>query len=244
MPCPSPVVLDQYLLTPSSVAAREHIESCESCRARLAQLRDQDERFVRFTLPETLDAVIDAAAPKRWSRRLVWLLPAVAAAAALLVVMVQRPAPAPGYLALKGDALTMHLFVEAPKGARELSEGERVGADARVRATIQINRPCWLWLLSVDAAGQVSRLYPLDDDGGRRIGASGPIPGGAQLDGLAGPERLIAVCAPEPLSWAVLDASARRTFREASSHRVRSIRLLEGLPEGTLQASTLLEKAP
>jgi hypothetical protein len=116
-----------------------------------------------------------------------------------------------------------------------------VRADAALRFRVRLPRPCHLWILSVDAQGQVSRLFPTEGDGGALAVGLIELPGGAVLDGRPGPERILAVCTPRPHLYAPLERAAQvATARGAGA--VRAVRVVPGLPDGTDQASVLLEK--
>jgi hypothetical protein len=112
--------------------------------------------------------------------------------------------------------------------------GARARADAQGCAA--------LWLLSVDGAGQVTRLHPATGDAAPPP-AGGELPGGAVLDGQAGPERLYAVCSAGPLAWQEVEGAARAAAG-GGEERVRAGATLEGLPTGTTQTTLLLEKRP
>jgi hypothetical protein len=99
---------------------------------------------------------------------------------------------------------------------------------------------CFLWILSVDAKGQVSRIYPPKGVPPEARGA-GTVPGGAVLDGEPGPERLFAVCAPPAMAWGEVRAAAPAA---AGPDDVRGARALGGPLAGAMQATLLVEKRP
>jgi hypothetical protein len=119
-----------------------------------------------------------------------------------------------------------------------------VPAGSALRFRVRVARPCHLWLLSVDARGQVSRLYPTAGDGGATVERSADLPGGAVLDGQPGPERIIALCAPTPLGWARAEAAVRASLGPTGAESVRRAAPISGLPAETTQDSLLLEKKP
>jgi hypothetical protein len=247
--CPSDLALEKLLLDPGRSAARAHADACPRCAARLAEMRRQGEDFLRFVYPATVQAVEEAAAARsplsrdRWTR---WLSPLPALVTAAAILILARPTEPPdGYLGAKGGgALGLTVFVAGGAEARAARDGERVPAAAPLRFRVRVDRPCHLWLASVDGAGQVSRLLPAEGDGGLRLdGRQADLPGGAVLDGLPGPERILAVCAAAPLPWRAVEAAAR-SVSAGGPAAVRAAGPLPGLPTGTAQASLLLEKAP
>jgi hypothetical protein len=98
-------------------------------------------------------------------------------------------------------------------------------------------------VVSVDAAGQVSRLFPQEGEGGFELQKISVLPGGAVLDGQAGPERFLALCTPVAVPYARVEAAARTAMAGGAS-TVRSVRSVPGMPAGTTQDSILLEKRP
>jgi hypothetical protein len=111
-----------------------------------------------------------------------------------------------------------------------------------MRFRIQVTRdPCHLWIVSVDAAGQVSRLFPIQGDGGALVATRFEVPGGAVLDGKAGPERVFAICTRQPIFYAGVERAVQAATARGEAG-VRTVRAVPGLPDGTAQASILLEK--
>lgn len=237
--CPSDLRLEAHLLAPPTSGLAPHIEACARCRERLAAMEREGEEFRRFVYPATVDAVADAARPRRrfrWS--LLLPAPAALAAAAALVLLL----PWDEETQTKGD-LGFAVFAATGEGARPVTDGGRVPADAAVRFRVQPAGPCRLWVASVDGGGEVSRLYPPGKGGSGAEIPAGPaeLPGGAILDGKPGPERFYAVCVPDGVAWpdvvrAVADAAGK------GPEAVRAPGGLRGLPPGTSVASLLVEK--
>jgi hypothetical protein len=228
--CPSDPVLESFLLEPGRADTGAHVDSCARCQARLAAMREQGEEFRRFVFPATVEAVEDAARRRR--PRLAFLFAPVGAfaalAAALLVfVRVQGGGgPPPDYVGAKGSDVHFVAFVSADGGVRALEDGAVVPPSAALRFQVSAKQGCYLWIMSVDAKGQVSRLYPPK--------GTPPTP--------PGPERLYAVCAPPAMAW-----SEVRRAAEAPSTGPESVRAARALGEplaGALQSTLLLEKRP
>jgi hypothetical protein len=93
-----------------------------------------------------------------------------------------------------------------------------------------------LWIFSLDEHSQVSRLFP-PEGAPPLVTAEMTLPGGATLDGVAGAERVFAVCSPQPLDF---EAIAAQAARSGATVRVTTTVLLDD----TIQGSLLLEKAP
>jgi hypothetical protein len=194
--------------------------------------------FDRSVYPETVDAVIDRherRPPIRW----VWLTP-VPILAALALVVFHRPGPRPGYLGERGAVLPFQVLVAGPDGATALSEGAQVPAGTALRFDVSPVRPCWMMVVSLDHSGQVSKLFPADTDSAW-VTSGGALPGGARLDGEAGPERFFGLCAPSRLAFRDV-ARVLQGQHPAGDAAVRDTHVLNGLAADVLQSTVLLEK--
>lgn len=245
---PSELALERHLLDPAASPVRDHVGGCQRCSARLAEMKRQGEEFLQFVFPATVEKVEDAA--EKASRRFSWLqifapVSAVAAAAALFLLVQPAGDGFPAdYDGIKGSGgLGLSVFVNRPAGVHCAQEGEPVSAADQIRFRVDLTRkqPCHLWILSVDAAGQVSRLFPTSGDGGAMVATRYEIPGGAVLDGKPGPERVFAICTREPAFYAAVERAVQAATARGET-AVRGVRTLVDLPEGTAQASVLLEK--
>jgi hypothetical protein len=245
--CPSELALEAHLLEPERSEVAPHLASCARCQARLAEMEKEGEDFRRFVFPATVEKIEEAAVRGRRTSLRSWLVPfaGLAAAAIAAVVVFRLPgapeAPDADYVGTKGG-LALAVFVRNDTGAAAVADGAQVPAAAWVRFKVQPAKECRLWIASVDGAGQVSRLYPLSGEAARVSGAT-EVPASVHLDGVAGPERIYAVCAPQPLAWPDLE----RVLVGAAgggAEKVRAAHALPGLPSGTTQTTLLLEKRP
>jgi hypothetical protein len=242
--CASELALEAHLFDPVRSPLGSHVESCGSCRARLARMEQEGEEFRRFVHPRTVARLVAAKEPERsgWRRALAAVLPVAGLAAAAAMLLV-TPRPPADYLGAKGTALSMQVWAGSVEGAREVADGEPVPADALLRFRVAAGQPCLLWLVSVDGRGEVSRLFPAQGDAPASVKGGTILPGGAALDGLAGPERLYAICSPAPVSLAEVEQSVRGAI-SGGADALRRGPTLPGLPAGTAQATLLVEKVP
>ncbi|HTP51453.1 MAG TPA: DUF4384 domain-containing protein [Anaeromyxobacteraceae bacterium] len=238
--CPSDLKLEFHLLDPASSGLANHLAGCPSCRERLERMAGEGEEFRRFVYPATVDAVVRAVRRRGTLR---WLPALVPLAAAAGLAFFFWPSPPSDYLGVKGDGLGLVVYMAGPDGARPVGDRESVPAAAALRFQVHPVLPCRLWIVSVDAAGQVSRLFPATGEGGARVDRPSALPGGAVLDGRRGPERIYAVCSPQPLSYQALEGLCRAAAA-GGEEAVRRAGGLPGLPSGAAQASLLLEKQP
>jgi len=206
-------------------------------------MAQEGERFRRDVFPRAVVAVRDAAESvgRRWWRR-PWVLPALGLAIASMVLLLVAHPSSPGddYVGIKGG-LGLTVYVDLPGGSQPAGDGARVPASAALRFALRIRGPCHPWIASVDASGAVSQLFPPPGSASPELERSGPLPGGALLDGKPGPERVYALCAPGPLPWEMVRTAVARAG-ESGESGVRNAGALEGLPKDVPQSTLLLEK--
>jgi len=242
--CPSDLELERVLREPRRGAA--HVFGCPRCGERLAELRRLGEEFERRVFPATVEAVVAGAARPARFRAGPWLAPLAAAAVAAGVALIRTGGPPASYLGTKGPALDLVAYARGADGTQVLADGAQVPSGAGLRFRVRSAHACRLWIVSADAAGQVSSIYPATGTQGAELPAGEPvtIPGGATLDGRSGPERFFAVCgAGAPLSREEVERAARAIG--PGEERIRAARSLPGLPPGVAaQATLLVEKRP
>ena len=242
--CPSDLALEKFLLAPEESSQKGHVDFCASCQARLAEMKRQGEEFMQFVFPATVDAIEAAAERKRFDFAR-WFAPIPALAAAAAIVIMASPTELPeDQVTLKGGGgLGLAVFTQGAAGAVLAHDGQAVPANASLRFKVRPTKPCRLWVVSVDASGEVSRLFPTQGDEGYDLAHTNELPGGAVLDGQPGPERIMAFCAPSPVPFTRV-ASAISAAASASPETVRHLKAVPGLPAGTTIDSVLLEKKP
>lgn len=244
--CPSDLALEAHLLAPATSALGPHLASCSRCTARLATMERQGADFRRIVCPATIERIEEAAG--RRSRRFWLLAPVPALAAAALAVFLLRPAgPNVGpddETQLKGvtGGLGLTIFAKGDSGARPLFDGARLSSRAVVRFRVRSAEPCRLYVFSVDAAGQVSKLHPAAAGPAEITPGAHDVEGGAALDGKPGPERFYAICAGT-LPWPEI-AGLARAAAGGGPEALRRGEALSGAAAKLAQASVLVEKDP
>lgn len=243
--CPSDLALERLLLGRAEPGVNAHAENCPDCEARLAAMRRAGEDFRRSVYPPSLERVERAAERAPFRRVLFALLPApILAAAAVAVVLAIRP-PLPQYLGVKGgDGIGLSLFAPGSAAPRLLADGAEVGLNAALRFRLRTAQACRVFLVSVDASGEVSRLDGGGADGLLLAPGQHDLPGGVELGGAPGPERFFAVCAPDRAVSSADVERAAHAIGSGGAAGVRRGRVLRGLPAGTSQTTQLLEKRP
>jgi hypothetical protein len=237
--CPSELSLERHLLEPATSPIRQHVAACDRCAVRLEEMRAQGEHFLQFVFPATVAAIEAAARPR--SRLGGWLRLGLAlAVAAGLVVLVRHAGPPEDGLG-SGSGLGLAVLVQEAGTVRAVRDGGAVVAAAELRFRVRTSSDCRLWILALDASGEVSRLYPGEGTGGAAVHGTVEIPAGVVLDGRAGPQRLYAVCTPGPSRWRAL-APQLKGAPGSGEALVRARPDVARLPAGTLLASVLVEK--
>jgi hypothetical protein len=157
------------------------------------------------------------------TRRRLWVrragVAASVAVAAMLVVALGRPRllPPTGEERLKGERLTLGVYVRRGDGAVVVaSSPAEVAPRDHIRFEVTTARPGHLCIVGVDGAGAVTP-YVADGERLRTVGRGRQvIDGSIELDDTPGAERLIAVlCADERPTREVLEA-ARTALQKAN----------------------------
>lgn len=241
--CPSDLALERHLLEPETSPLRSHLAGCASCKARLEEMGRQAETFHQYVHPATVAAVEAAVAShRRWRLRWLVLGPALAVVMAAVLFLVRPAGPPPDDDGATGG-LGLTVFVEEGASVRAVRSGEAVGAAAALRFRVQVASACRLWILSLDSTGEFTRLYPGEGTGGAAVSGAVGIPGGATLDGQAGPARIVAICTPGPAKWRALAAQLKGGVSVLAGEAfVRARPNAAALPAGARLASVLLEK--
>jgi len=243
--CPSDLALEAHQLDPARSPVADHVRACARCAGRLEQMRAEGEDFSLLVFPRTVAAVEAAAARRAWWRRPIALLPLPALAGLAAVLLWLRPGgmPPEGYVGVKGGGgLGLTLFTPGPAGVTAVPDRGEIRSGASLRFRIHSDADCHLRILSIDATGAVSRLYPAPGEEPRGFVTAGEhdLPGGAILDRNPGPERVFAFCSPHTSAWGMVEGLVRHGTARPASVRRPSLEV----PRGTAWTTLLLEKGP
>jgi hypothetical protein len=185
-------LLERYLageLTGEALARVEKAlaESSEE-RARVDALRADAAAFLIKHPPGPIAARLEP--PRRsWFQ---WLVPALAAVAALVVAVVFLR-PVEDDVTTKG-AMAFTAFRLSSDGAvQELTPNAKVKAGDRVRFSVKVPSDGFLAVVSRDGAGNASVYFPSSSTVSARHGATALLPDAIELDGVLGPERVWAI---------------------------------------------------
>lgn len=232
---------DRHALLPE----RSHLASCARCQRALEAIQAARAHFEAAVLPRTMDMVEQRARRRFWHRSLArWsLLPALAAAAALVLVVHGRDVPSAPEpeLGIKGAA-TLRVFVQRSGRGVQVRDGDRLAPGDQIRFVVQPGGARYVLVASVDGTGNATIYFPYDGRESGRI-ADDPrieLPGSIVLDAAAGPERIYALFSREP----VRAETVKRRLGAIGARGPEAIRHEKRLDvAGVGQASLLFEKA-
>jgi len=219
--------------------AKQHVEACGECQSRTEAIR-ADQAVFAEEIPYANFRIEHeqrmTRRGKKGARRLWLLVPALAAAAAGLLVFALPEDPVAPIERIKGPGVALSLFGAA---GEPLPSGRDFAAGSRIQLAYDAGPHAFLALVGIDAAGNVSTYYP---ERGTRLAPlpsaeEGLFPFGLELDDTRGIERFFLVLAdrPEPLT-AVL--AAARSIAHTDLHRTDRL----PLPPGFAQATVWLRK--
>lgn len=209
-----------------AAAMQSSLQGCADCRARYDRLAEAQAGFLDSVRPELESAAIlarleaPAAAPPsklaaRWYERLGGgLVPALMAAVLLLAVApvaLDLGAPEPPTTRQKGGGVGLVMFVKDGAGIHRGADGERLRQGDQVQFRYSAGGHRHLFVLSVDARGVLSPLYPEDPTESISVEAEGThvLEGSVILDDAVGPERIFAIFSDGPVTFGELDRAAR-----------------------------------
>lgn len=254
---PSTLTVERWLLgdlSPEESAAVEQALGAERARVLRAEDAALRERLAeRLPAERFAERVRSAAEPEARSRLALrgWLLPAFAALAGVLLVVVRPPQTPEPHASQQGapaaterrKGLDLELRVYRKRGetVERLEDGaESVAGDMLQLAYLRAGYKHAV-LLSVDGRGQVTLHYPREPDGSTALGATGGeqlVPEAYELDDAPGFERFILVASAAPLD---VEAVLREAERLAGTGESAMHAPLE-LSVPTAQRSLLLRK--
>lgn len=235
--CPTDLDLEA-LLSGERGASRhgEHARRCADCAARLAWMREVGRTFEERVMPRTWPSVAGRL-PARRHPGPAWLLAPLVFAGAAAALLLLTPRPPGTYVGAKSGGGAMEVWLAREGAALRLADGATAHPGEGLRFAVRAPGRLAM-ILTVDAAGRVSRLVPAP--GAAPPAADGLLPGGAVLDEVLGPERIFSVFLDDPGQVEAVERAARR----AAGGGGDAVRRLRRLPLALDQDTLLLEKVP
>jgi Domain of unknown function (DUF4384) len=244
--CYSDLTLDRLLVgeldgKPERLAVLDHLTWCASCRDRRAELQ-----VAQMAPPEPRSRRTPVAASS-WNRRAPWGALLLASCAAIVLLVVHRPAPHEqaidlGDTQLKGDGLVVEVVARRHDTGRVeiVSPGSVLRGGDAIRFRLRSPRPGYLTVLGIDGSGTVSRHVPLPGRSPPFVQAGETTPDGSLiLDRATGDEQIILAICDSPSSASDAFEAARRWVRET-----RNSARMAHLEVACLQARFPYQKEP
>lgn len=209
-----------------------HLAACPECAAKLEQAEDEAARFevrVPFARFEAgVRGKLHQPSPLR--RRLAWLLPALSLAVAGLAALVAVPPELlrtadPGANRVKGGGPELTLAIAAADGAQRAARAgtpEPLATGDRVRIGYSAGTYRFVLAASVDAAGEVTPLYPESGSSVPAAKGAGPhfLPGSLEFTG-RGAEVVVLVLTEEPVRVEQVSTALREAYARAGGDVTR-----------------------
>lgn len=205
----NPLQLDAIALGAGDPAVLAHLKICPQCTAALAAQQELHAEFLVDVLPRRGHRRPDLVRSR--PRRKWWLMafPALAAAAAVVLLLAwPKPADEPE-LGVKGGP-AWQVVANRAGATFAVKDGTLLAAADRIRFVVVPDRARYLMIASIDGAGAASIYYPYDGAQSAPINAARlEVPDSIVLDAAPGPERLFALLSDQPLSADAVRAALR-----------------------------------
>lgn len=198
-------------------SARAHIDSCDLCQKRWAELNEDKARFEQYVFPRTVGNLETRLAQQSFLDRLNFrlLIPivgsALAASIALSVYLGGKDRTQTEddvYIGVKGGASLEVVANRAETGQFPVRPGTVLKPKDRIRFVVNTAGAKYVMVASRDGAGAFSVYYPF---GAAQSGEVTPghveLPKSIELDETVGNERIVAVFSQEPVEASAVKAA-------------------------------------
>jgi hypothetical protein len=240
MNCPSDYELDAFWLEgkPEDHPVHAHLEGCESCRKRLVEWEQADDKFDREVFPATEEKVVERLSKPSSGFSGFFTYPRLAAAAAVVLAVVltvalwhpeEREAT---YIGIKGT-LGLEVYCQRADSVFRVNPGDRLLSEDRIRFAVSTPGAGQVMVVSVDRQGEVSLFYPPGPVSGGRT----ELEGSTILDESQGPERIFVVFSEGILDFTVVESAVERGLKDSGG-----VENLKKLPLDLAQNSLLIHK--
>ncbi len=233
-------------------ALRLRLADCEHCQSRLQSMVAESEAFNASVNPGFESAAVlqkleasEAQSTTPWWAKLTkpWMPVLVAAVALFAIVPLTQvdPDPEPG-VRIKGGGVGLSMFVKDLDGVQPGHDGMHLSAGDQIQFRYNADEHDYLFIISVDARGTISSLYPEETEQSIRVLPQGAhvLQGSIILDEAVGPERIYAVFSAEPVSFGEIDAAVKAGLADNGS--VVDLKALPLQTQDVAQSSILIVK--
>lgn len=223
----------------------QHLETCEMCsdrRAQLARHQADFESLPPFELPGLPPSLAEAPPSTRPANRGRFLMPFIAAAAAAIILALQPTVTeptddTPEAFRSKGPALDLRVHIEDGTSTRVARPDDHVLPGDRLGFSFQAREGGHLIIAGIDQANDPYLCFPQGGSTDAQwVEASTdfvPLEEAVRLDATPGSEDLVALLCERPVTWGEVAAALED---------VGSMRPLPKLIEGCAQQTRSLTK--
>ncbi|MFO0726983.1 MAG: zf-HC2 domain-containing protein [Myxococcota bacterium] len=214
------------LPAPRRAAVDQHLGGCETCRARLTELEQEDSAFRREANAAAASVQILARLEAgegqgggvlRWR----WLGALLPVAALGLMFSMKTLGPDDASVRTKGAGPAIEMFLNTPHGPEAVKAEQALHARDQIQFRYHAAGLPFVVVLESDGAGLLTELFP--GTGGESFAVepegSHVLPGSIILDDAVGPERIFAVFSKLPLLGKDVAEAVRRAINAAGSAR-------------------------
>lgn len=203
----------------STLQARLH--SCPECQSRLHSLEAEAAAFAEQVnvgvqsaeILQRLSRAPEPRSPWAWLRQ-PWVPGLLAAAAALLFLLPMTLSPettGPSTRLKGGGGVALTMYVKDDSGVHPGPDGTRLTEGDQIQFRYAAAGHPYLFVISVDARGVVSALYPEVPTQSIKVQTEGThvLDGSVILDDSVGPERIYAIFSSAPVAFSNIDAAVQ-----------------------------------
>jgi hypothetical protein len=189
--------------------ARAHLDGCQLCQKRWAELNEDKARFEQFVFPRTVGKLEERLAKQSIFERFNFrfLIPVVGSALAASIALSvylggkdRTQTEDDVYIGVKGGASLEVVANRAETGQFPVRPGTVLKPKDRIRFVVNTAGAKYVMIASRDGAGAFSVYYPF---GAAQSGEVTPghveLPKSIELDETTGNERIVAVFSQEPV---------------------------------------------
>jgi hypothetical protein len=216
-------------------SARAHIDGCELCKKRWAELNEDKARFEQYVFPRTVgkleERLNNPSFGERFSlnwRTLVPIFGSVLAASLAVSVYLggrdRTKTEDDVYIGVKGGA-SLEVVAARPDNAQfTVRPGTVVHPKDKLRFVVNTAGAKYVMVASRDGAGTFSVYYPF---GAQQSGEVTPghveLPKAVELDDVVGTERLVAVFSEEPVEANAVKAALEQNPQDPKVEKAKVV---------------------
>lgn len=207
--CLSDLALDRLVMgeIDRRAPAVAHLDTCETCRARLAELEAASRPFMSDGPARRMPA---PRARRRWA----WVGAGATLASAAAVALWLRPAEE--RTRLKGGPVLEVIAKHGDGRVESIAPGATLAPNDAIRFRLSTQAAAYVSVIGLDAAGHVTAYAPASGPAlALPAGAGQLLDGSVILDDTPGAERIVALVCERPMDVAAVVAAGQRALADS-----------------------------